>query len=46
MLVRWLRPDVLAGSGLAFADRAALYDFVVAELQARAPVVRSGWSPS
>ena len=37
VLVRWLRLDVFAVSGLADADRVALYDFVVAELQARAP---------
>jgi hypothetical protein len=36
-LVGWLRGDVLALAGPAHADRVALYDFVVAELQARAP---------
>jgi hypothetical protein len=35
-LTRWLREDVLAVSGLPYADRRALYDFVVAELHARA----------
>lgn len=38
LLARWLRHDLLAVSGLAYADRVALYDFVVAELQARAPL--------
>lgn len=36
-LVRWLREDLFAVNGLAYADRCALYDFVVAELQARVP---------
>ena len=35
-LVGWLRRDILALAGPPHADRAALYDFVVAELQARA----------
>jgi hypothetical protein len=35
ILVRWLREDVFAVNGLAYADRCALYDFVVAELRAR-----------
>jgi hypothetical protein len=37
LLLRWLRHDVLAVAGPCSADRAALYDFVVAELKARAP---------
>jgi hypothetical protein len=37
-LVRWLREDIFAVSGLAYADRCALYDFVVAELDARVPL--------
>ena len=36
-LVGWLRRDVLALAGPCHAERAALYDFIVAELQARAP---------
>jgi hypothetical protein len=36
-LVGWLRRDILAVAGPCHAERAALYDFVVAELQARAP---------
>jgi hypothetical protein len=36
-LVRWLQQDILAVNGLAYPDRCALYDFVVAELQARVP---------
>jgi hypothetical protein len=35
-LVRWLQYDVFAVSGLPYADRCHLYDFIVAELQARA----------
>jgi hypothetical protein len=36
-LVGWLRRDVLAVAGPSHAERCALYDFVVAELRARAP---------
>lgn len=36
LLARWLRDDVLAVSALAYAERCALFDFIVAELQARA----------
>jgi hypothetical protein len=36
-LVGWLRHDLLAVAGPCHAERAALYDFVVAELQARVP---------
>jgi hypothetical protein len=36
-LVGWLRRDVLALAGPCHAERLALYDFIVAELQARAP---------
>jgi hypothetical protein len=35
LLVRWLREDIFTVAGPAYADRCALYDFVVAELQAR-----------
>ena len=38
LLARWLRFDLFAVSGVAFADRLALYDFVVAELQTRIPL--------
>jgi hypothetical protein len=36
-LVGWLRRDILALAGPCHAERAALYDFVVAELRTRAP---------
>jgi hypothetical protein len=36
-LVSWLRQDVLSLAGPCHAERLALYDFVVAELQARLP---------
>jgi len=36
-LVGWLRHDVLALAGPCHAERLALYDFIVAELRARAP---------
>jgi hypothetical protein len=35
LLMRWLREDILSVPGPAYADRVALYDFVVAELKAR-----------
>jgi hypothetical protein len=38
LLARWLRFDLFAVSGLAYADRLALYAFVVAELQTRIPL--------
>jgi hypothetical protein len=37
LLVDWLRYDILTVAGPCYADRCVLYDFVVAELQARAP---------
>ena len=37
-LIGWLRHDVLAVAGPCHAERVALYDFVVAELRARAPL--------
>ncbi len=37
LLVDWLRYDILTVAGPCYADRCALYDFVVAELRARAP---------
>jgi hypothetical protein len=36
LLMGWLRRDVLAVAGPCYADRRALYDFVVAELKSRA----------
>ena len=36
-LAGWLRQDVLAVAGPCHAERVALYDFIVAELRARAP---------
>jgi len=36
LLARWLRHDVLALAGPCYADRRALYDFIVAELRGRA----------
>ena len=38
LLVHWLRHDILTVAGPSYADRCALYDFVVAELRARAPL--------
>jgi hypothetical protein len=38
LLARWLHYDVFAVSGLPYADRCALFDFIVAELQAREPL--------
>jgi len=35
LLLRWLRQDILALAGPSYEDRRILYDFVVAELQAR-----------
>ncbi len=38
LLVQWLRHDILTVAGPSYADRCALYDFVVAELRARVPL--------
>ncbi len=35
VLVRWLHYDIFAVSGLSYADRCTLFDFIVAELKAR-----------
>jgi hypothetical protein len=35
LLARWLHSDVFAVSGLPYADRIALFDFILAEFQAR-----------
>jgi len=45
VLARWLRYDVLALSGLPYADRAELFDFIVAELQARIPLYPAQLQP-
>jgi hypothetical protein len=37
LLARWLRNEVFAVNGLPYADRCRLFDFLVDELQARAP---------
>jgi hypothetical protein len=36
LLARWLRTEVFAVSGLPYADRCMLFDFIVGELQTRA----------
>jgi len=36
LLARWLHDDVFAVSGLPYVERCALFDFILAELQARA----------
>jgi len=38
LLARWLHYDIFAVSGLPYADRCALFDFILAELQARQPL--------
>jgi hypothetical protein len=38
VLGRWLRHDIFAVSGLPYPDRCELFDFVLAELQMRAPL--------
>jgi hypothetical protein len=38
VLGRWLRHDIFAVSGLPYPDRCTLFDFVLAELQDRAPL--------
>jgi hypothetical protein len=45
VLTHWLRSDVFAVSGLPYADRAALFDFILAELQARIPLCTHRLSP-
>ncbi len=35
LLARWLRDDIFALSALPYADRCALFDFILAELKAR-----------
>jgi hypothetical protein len=38
LLAHWLRHDVYAVSGLPYADRRALFDFILAEWQERTPL--------
>jgi hypothetical protein len=38
VLARWLGADIFAVSALPYADRCALFDFIVAELQMRVPL--------
>lgn len=38
LLTNWLRYDVLAVSGLSYADRCMLFDFILAELDHRQPL--------
>ncbi len=38
VLARWLQADVFAVSALPYDDRCALFDFIVAEVQARVPL--------
>jgi hypothetical protein len=45
LLRRWLRHDVFAVSGLSYVDRCMLYDFILAELQARAPLCPKKLAP-
>jgi hypothetical protein len=45
LLGRWLRYDVFAVSGIPYADRCALFDFVLAELQVRAPLYPKQLNP-
>jgi hypothetical protein len=45
LLVRWLHYDVFAVSGLAYADRCVLLDFILAELQERAPLCPHRFGP-
>jgi hypothetical protein len=45
LLGRWLRDDVFAVSGLPYADRCTLFDFVLAELQVRAPLYPKQLAP-
>ena len=38
VLTHWLRADVFAVSALPYADRSTLFDFILAQLQARLPL--------
>ena len=45
LLKRWLHYDVFAVSALPYQDRCMLFDFILAELQARAPLYPSQLDP-
>lgn len=45
LLARWLRQEVCAVSALPYADRVVLFDFILAELQAREPLCRHRLGP-
>jgi hypothetical protein len=45
LLLRWLRHDILGVAGPSYAERCALYDFVVAELRARVPLCQHQLKP-
>lgn len=45
VLARWLGADVFAVSALPYADRVALFDFIVAELRTRVPLCPHRLSP-
>ena len=44
--LNWFRHDILTVAGPSYTDRCELYDFVVAELKARARNAPIGWSRS
>jgi hypothetical protein len=45
VLTRWLRFDVFGVTGLPYADRVALYDFILRELQEREPLATNLLAP-
>jgi hypothetical protein len=45
LLTRWLHYDIFAVSGLPYVDRCALFDFILAELQARQPLCKHRLKP-
>lgn len=45
LLARWLRQDVYAVSGLPYADRCALFDFILAEWQVRVSLCTKKLAP-
>jgi hypothetical protein len=45
LLVGWLRLDILSLAGPAYADRQAMYDFILAELKAREPACSQRLKP-
>ena len=46
LLARWLHYDIFAVSGLPYDDRCALFDFILAELQARTPLCPHRLAPA